>query len=76
MTMDPKLTEAVREDIRCHLENGVDLNPYSTEGMRRSWQHGYDGVPEVLLDFSDAYDRGKLAAQLTNRVMPAQGADK
>ena len=36
MTVDP-LTGAALEDIRCHRENGVDLNPYSTDGSRRSW---------------------------------------
>lgn len=61
---DPKLTAAVLEDIRCHRANGADLNPYSTEGMRRSWEHGFQGIPEVLLDFGSAYDRGRLAAQL------------
>ena len=58
------LIEAVQEDIRCHRENGVDLNPYSTDGSRRSWQNGFEGKPEVLLDYDIPYQRGKLAAQL------------
>lgn len=64
MMIDAKLEAAVKEDIRCHKENGVDLNPFSTAGMRRSWQHGFDGVPEVLLDYGNAYDRGRLAARM------------
>jgi hypothetical protein len=52
------------EDVRCHRENGVDLNPYSTSGARQSWQHGFDGTPEVLLDYSHCYQRGKLARSI------------
>ena len=58
------LNVAVREDIRCHRENGVDLNPYSTEGARRSWQNGFEGKPEVLLDYDVPYQRGRLAARM------------
>jgi hypothetical protein len=59
-----ELTKKVAEDIRCHRENGVDLNPYSTPGMRGSWQRGYEGQPELLLDYSQAYQRGQMAAKL------------
>lgn len=62
--MNDDLIDRVKEDIRCHRENGVDLNPFSTTGMRRSWQNGFDGKPEVMLDYCNAYQRGKLAAQL------------
>jgi hypothetical protein len=64
MSYSSALLQTVAEDIRCHRENGVDLNPFSTEGYRRSWQHGFDGTPEVLLDYSDCYQRGQLAAEL------------
>lgn len=62
---DPKLLAAVLEDIRCHRENGVSLNPYSTKGSIRSWQHGFDGQPKALIDYPIPYRRGQLAAQLT-----------
>lgn len=63
---DSDLKRAVTEDIRCHRENGVDLNPYSTEGSRRSWEHGFKGQPQKLTDYWLAYRRGALAAQLVN----------
>ncbi|MFN8758820.1 MAG: hypothetical protein ACK5XA_08430 [Tagaea sp.] len=61
---DPELVARVREDIRCHRENGVDLNPYSTPGRRESWQRGFAGQPELLLDWTDSYNRGRIAARL------------
>lgn len=63
-TTQQDLIKAVTEDIRCHRENGVSLNPYSTPGYRNSWQNGFEGQPEVLLDFGECYERGALAAQL------------
>lgn len=64
--MDNILEQHTREDIRCHRENGVSLNPYCTVGAMRSWQHGFDGVPKTLLDYDTPYQRGRLAAQLIN----------
>lgn len=65
MRFDHKtMEEAVREDIRCHRENGVDLNPYSTAGSRGSWQRGFDGEPEMLLDYELPRLRGQMAAKL------------
>lgn len=58
------IEQAVKEDIRCHLENGVSLNPYSTNRARSSWQNGFDGKPPSILDWSDEYQRGKVAALL------------
>lgn len=55
---------AVLEDIRCHRENGVSLNPYSTVGARGSWQNGFDGKEPTITDRLDCYQRGKIAAQL------------
>jgi hypothetical protein len=60
----PATLANVREDIRRHRENGTDLNPYSTPGMRGSWQRGFAGEPELLLDFTRARERGELAAIL------------
>lgn len=59
-----RLRDAVQEDIRCHRENGVDLNPYSTDGSRRSWQNGFEGKTQTWLDYETPYRRGMLAAQL------------
>ena len=60
-----ELVRTVRADIRCHRENGVSLNPYSTNRARNSWQHGFDGVPMSPLDWRTEYERGALAAELT-----------
>lgn len=59
-----EIESAVKEDIRCHRENGVSLNPYSTHRARQSWQNGFDGKPFALLDWSGEYQRGKVAKQL------------
>lgn len=60
-----ELTAAVTADIRCHRDNGVSLNPYSTNRARASWQNGFDGKPAALIDWYDCYQRGQIAAQLT-----------
>lgn len=61
---DSELRDAVLEDIRCHRENGVDLNPYSTDGSRHSWQTGFDGKPLGPAGYFTPHRRGKLAAQI------------
>lgn len=66
-----ELVSAVTEDIRCHRENGVSLNPYSTEGARSSWQNGFDGRPPKLIDRFDCYQRGKVAAQMMRETTNA-----
>ncbi len=63
--MPDKLVDAVREDIRCHRENNVSLNPYSTELARNAWQRGFNGEPQRTGEWVDCYQRGQLAAQLT-----------
>ena len=60
------IVAAVTEDIRCHRENGVSLNPYSTVGARGSWRNGFEGKAPTLVDRYDCYQRGKVAAQLIN----------
>jgi hypothetical protein len=64
---DDELIKHVTEDIRCHKENGVSLNPYSTVGIRLSWQNGYEGKPEHLLDYETAYRRGKMCRELIEK---------
>lgn len=61
-----ELRAKVAEDIRCHRENGVDLNPFSTVLMRGSWERGFRGKSALMSDFLDAYERGKLAAEMIN----------
>lgn len=60
--------DAAADAYRCHIENGVDLNPYGTTGVRGEWQRGFDGQdllsyqgnPELNL----AYQHGKACARL------------
>lgn len=58
---DPELLKAIqemRETVsdeyhRVHLQNGRDLNGFSTQGARDLWQGGYDGIrPRLLVDGS------------------------
>lgn len=58
------IVNTVREDIRCHRENGVDLNPYSTNRARTSWVEGFDGAPMTILTWADEYQRGRVCRQL------------
>lgn len=58
----------VTEDIRCHKENGVSLNPYSTDLARAAWQNGFEGKPVTPYTWSDCYQRGMVAAQLMKEL--------
>lgn len=41
------------EDAKMANKNGVDLNPFTTQGGRLLWQQGWDGVrPANLVDTS------------------------
>jgi len=64
-----EIEAAVLEDIRCHRENGVDLNPFSTNRARASWQNGFDGKPFTLIDWAGEYQRGKVANQLLGELV-------
>lgn len=45
-------------------ENGVDLNPFSTQGARHLWQQGWDGVrPANLTDGSINWRHWELGGQ-------------
>lgn len=61
----PDLVAAVREDIHCHLANGVSLNPYSTDMARWSWQQGFEGKPVTSATHLGPYQRGACAAHLS-----------
>jgi hypothetical protein len=60
--------EFAKEDLRCHRENGVDLNPFSTVGARDEWQRGFDGRDllgyQGLPEYNAFYQRGAAAARL------------
>ena len=69
MNSEEELQKAVTEDIRCHVENGVSLNPYSTLGARTSWQKGYLGIaPCAHTERMDCYKRGQLTAKLMEKT--------
>ena len=42
----------------------MSLNPYSTNRAKQSWQNGFDGKQPSMLDWSDEFQRGKVAAIL------------
>lgn len=58
-------------DARLARENGVDLNPFSTLGVRYLWQQGWDGLhPPNLIEGSynwRAWERGRLAREIHER---------
>jgi len=35
---------AAADDHRRHLEYGIDLNPFCTQGARNDWQRGFDNA--------------------------------
>lgn len=51
-----------------HLEQGHDLNVFSTAGARSDWQRGFDNAPkrpfELTQDYDTAYQRGKAIKRL------------
>lgn len=59
------------DDYRRHIEYGIDLNPFSTDGARSEWQKGFDGAPlqpwEGDMEFATIYQRGKAAAEIVAR---------
>ena len=58
------MKDIVTHDIQCHKLYGVDLNPYTTNRARTSWQNGYEGKPLSFLDWRDCYQRGATAKQV------------
>lgn len=65
-------TTAASEDYKRHVEHGIDLNPYCTEGARNDWQRGFNNVPprsyELTQDFDTMYQRGKAMALLLANI--------
>lgn len=64
--------KAAEDDYLRHIEHGIDLNPFCTQGARNDWQRGYDGLgPEkwsgITGDFDTIYQRGKAAAEIVAR---------
>lgn len=74
ITQEPsEIIQIVNNDIQNHKLHGVDLNPYSTEKARSSWQNGYSGVPLTMLDWYGCYYRGKTAKQVMNQIEEKHG---
>ena len=60
--------EVAANDYKRHIENGIDLNPFCTDGARNDWQRGFDNAPprsyESTQDFDTIYQRGRATAEL------------
>jgi ribosome modulation factor len=69
-----EIIAVVKDDIRLHTENGVDLNPYSANRARQSWQNGFSGVAPSLLDWLDCYQRGRNTRK-SRKVCPVLQPD-
>lgn len=67
-------TEAAQDTYRRHIEQGHDINPFSTEGARMEWKRGYEGrlskpwENERMLAFSTIYQRGKAMRKLIDNL--------
>lgn len=65
--------KVAREDIERHINNGIDLNPFSTDGARNDWQRGYDNAGprsyEGPRDYDTMYQRGRAVARITEETM-------
>ena len=57
-----------QDDYKRHIENNVDMNPFSTKGARNEWQRGFDNAQayawEGSMDFAAIYQRGKAMAEI------------
>ena len=64
-----KVAEA---DYRRHLEHGVDLNPFCTDGAREDWRRGFENLGprsyETTVDFDTVYQRGRAVAELLEKL--------
>lgn len=63
--------EAAADDFKRQKKYGLDLNPYSTQGGRTSWQRGFDGAPpysweDQTLAWDYQYQRGAAARRLVD----------
>jgi len=62
------ISELVANDYKCHINNGVDLNPYSTPSARYMWEKGFNNLPllswEGDINYNIEYQRGKAAKKL------------
>jgi len=55
-------------DIEHHIKYGVSLNPFSTHRASTSWENGFNGKPESLLDWRDEYMRGKTTREILSNT--------
>jgi hypothetical protein len=64
-----ELRVIAENDTKLASQNGIDLNPFSTQGARTLWQQGWDGVrPANLTDGSTYWrywERGRQACSIT-----------
>jgi hypothetical protein len=70
---ESQLKEAVKRDVNRNQFGIWDLNPYSTDSSRASWEKGFAGEP-IGYSYPQEYRRGQLAraeldAQGLNRVL-------
>lgn len=68
--------KAASGDYQRHLEFGVGLNPFCTEGARNDWQRGFEGKGprpyETSVDYDTMYQRG-AAARIIKDTAEGQG---
>lgn len=60
--------QAAKHDYERHIEHGIDMNPFCTDGARSEWQRGFDGSPiyswEGNMDFATIFQRGKAMGEI------------
>lgn len=57
-----ELRQLAREDALHAAQHGSDLNPFSTQGARREWARGFEGLPSEWGPCSRHWWRGHYAA--------------
>lgn len=68
-----EMLEAAKNDLKMHQDHGADVNPFSTQGGRATWQQGWDGTrPANMVDGSVEWrywERGRQA-RILHDAMP------
>lgn len=55
------------EQLYFHIIHGASLNPYSTDGWRSAWEHGYAGTVNETLGYGPGnfcWENGSACRQL------------
>lgn len=64
-------------DAKMSTQNGVDLNPFSTQGARHLWQQGWDGErPANLTDGSTNWRYWERGLQAHSIAQEAENASE